>query len=260
MPTIITRGAISARSAGTFAYVPPAPLPPPPPGPPPPPPPPGPPPPGPILQTVTFTSSGSWTAPAGVTFISNLTIAGGVGTFVPAYWAWSTQTAVSNIFSIPGTSVVPGPYTYAQAGAAADLVIAAMNSGGTGDRIASWPQLQLGTHLLGGTPLYWTQDLGDNSNRIRGEAVRASGPWDNRSSAIANGTGEFWYVGVEVYIPDSTSGGGPSSAFGYTVDGVGPNQSQNVINFGSLNVTPGQTYSIQVGTSSGYVQFQFVQS
>jgi hypothetical protein len=255
VPIIFTRGGLSARGAGTFALIPtPTPTPPTP-GPPPPPPPPGP-----VTQTVTFTSSGSWTAPSGVTSITNITIAGGVGVFTPGFWAYSTQTAVSNITTIPGPNVTPGPFTYAQAGAAADLVLASVNSSGTGERTASWPQLQLGINLLGGTPLYWTEQLGNNSALVRGLAERFSGPWDNRSSQIANGTGEFWFFGVEVYVPDSSTSGQPSSAFGYTVNGVGPNQQQNVVNFGSLGVTPGQTYSIQVGASDGYVQFQFLQA
>ena len=254
MPTIVTRGVASARGAGTFSAAPPPPPTPPPPGPTPPPPPPPP-----TVQTVVFNSSGSWTVPSGVTSISNITIAGGVGVFTPGYWAFSSQTAVSQVTTIPGPNVTPGPFTYAQAGAAADLVIATVNSSGTGERTASTgPRLQLGTNVLGGTPLYWTEPLGDNTLLARGLAERLAGPWDNRSSQIANGS-EFYVFSLEVYVPDSTTSGQPSSAFGYTVNGVGPNQQQNVVNFGSLGVTPGQVYTITVGTTSGQVTFQFNQ-
>jgi hypothetical protein len=116
----------------------------------------------------------------------------------------------------------------------------------------------LGTNVLGGTPLYWTEPLGDNTLLARGLAERLAGPWDNRSSQIANGS-EFYVFSLEVYVPDSTTSGQPSSAFGYTVNGVGPNQQQNVVNFGSLGVTPGQVYTITVGTTSGQVTFQFNQ-
>lgn len=146
-------------------------------------------------------------------------------------------------------------------------MLASVNSSGSGDRTASWPQLQLGTNLFGGTPLYWTEQLGTNSARVRGLAERSSGPWDNRSGEIANGTGEYWYFGVEVYVPDSTTAGGASSAFGYTVAGVGANEPQNITNFGTQSVTPGQTYTIVVGGpdnisggQSGGVSFQFYQS
>jgi len=55
MPTLTSRGAASARGFGLLGA---APL---------------------NLQTLTFTSSGNWTAPAGVTNLTVLTGAGGTG-------------------------------------------------------------------------------------------------------------------------------------------------------------------------------------
>ncbi len=265
MPIIFTRGSLSARGAGTFSLIPPVPVPPTPgpPVPPPPPPPPGPP--GPVTQTVTFTSSGSWTAPAGVSQITNLIIGGGQFTLVPEQWVYDAQqTAVASVLSVPPAQRADGPYTYAQATSYAEGVLAAYNLGGPGDRIIGYSVLTLGTNILlnpqTSQPFYWTELGGFNSIRVRGPASRTFGPWDNTSGQTANGNGAFWFVGVEVFVPASNQNGSPSSAFGFTVQGGTQNDPNPSQSFGSVSVTPGQTYSINVGgPQGGFVQFQFVQ-
>jgi hypothetical protein len=261
MPIIFTRGGLSARGAGTFSLIP-APPSPPTPGPPPPPPPPGPPPP--VVQTVTFTSSGSWTAPAGVSQISSLFIGGGNYAEIPGQFVYTSNIAAVLSYQVstspPTFSTIAT--TYEQAGSAADGVLSLFNRGGTGEREVGYNQLILLANPSLPLPTrYWNIDAFVGPLIIRGTASRASGPWDNRSPVdVANGIGNGWYIGVELYYPPETVNGSPSSAFGYTVQGGTQNNPAPVEAFGSVSVTPGQTYSINVGgPQGGFVQFQFVQ-
>ena len=261
MPTIITRGVASARGAGTFSAAPP-PLPPPPPSPTPPPPPP----PGPVLQTVVFTSSGSWTAPSGVTSISNINIAGGryvVSGGISIYDPFLTIA----ISTTRGTEQPGSPtafYTYAQAGALGDSVIAQLNAGAPAERFFSNAALRnVYNQNTGG---FYNEYEPANTGFIRGFVSPAQGPWDNRTNEISLGNGQSWVIGGERYFPPSETNGTPSSAFGFTVEGgTEGNPSPNGF-FGSISVIPGQTYQIIVGTPSSndsstpaQVNFQFVQ-
>ena len=267
MPIISTRGGLSARGAGTFALIPtPTPTPPTP-GPPPPPPPPGPPgPPPPVVQTVTFTSSGSWTAPSGVSVISSLGVYGGQYQEIPGQFAYTTGVIlpVYSAFTLSGS---PGPtsvitsYTYDQSGSYAEGVLSQLNSGGTGERDISYNRLNLAynPNLSPPTIRYWYDLSFSSVITIRGVASRASGPWDNRSGQIANGINTGWFIGVEVYSPPSTTNGDPSSAFGYTAPGGTQGDPSPSVGASVVSVTPGQTYTITVGQPGGAVQFQFVQ-
>ena len=121
--------------------------------------------------------------------------------------------------------------------------------------------LDLGNNFTGSQPPFWTKLSDFISVRVRGTATRAYGPWDNRSGQVANGNGAFWYIGVEVFSPGGESPGSPSSAFGSTAAGTtSAAQPQVITGASTVSVTPGQQYSIEVGTSNGYVQFQFSQS
>lgn len=259
MPTIITRGAISARSAGTFAYVPPAPVPPVPPPPPPPPGPPPPPPPPPVYQTVQFSSNDYWTCPAGVYYVVNLEVYGGVYSTTPDQWIYTAGGNNFVFYSQEGTAQagsVSAFYTYEQAGNVADAALASINSGGTGDRVAVFDQRR--NFYNPNTGGYY--DVADFvSLRVRGVATRASGPWDNRSGQPVRGIGNGWYFGVEVFYPGSTANGTPSSALGYSAaGGTSPGQ-QFVTTASYVPVTPGQQYFIEVGTENGVVVIQYVQ-
>jgi len=257
VPVIISRGGISARGAGTFAYIPPAPVPPVPPPPPPPPGPPPPPPPGPVYQTATFFGSNYWTCPAGVYYLVNLTVYGGMYSTTPDQWIYTTN--IYGFYSQTGYAEAGSPsafYAYYQAGAAADSILSQMNSGGTGDRTVT---------IAPNTSYYNTNTNGYynfsdfQSYRIRGVASRASGPWDNRSGDPVRGIGNGWYIGVEVFYPGSSSNGAPSSAFGYTAaGGTSPGQ-QFVTTASYVSVTPGQQYYIDVGATDGSVTLQYVQ-
>lgn len=262
MPTIVTRGVASARGAGTFSAAPPPP-PPPPPGPtPPPPPPPGPPP---VGQSVFFGSSGSWTAPSGVTQISSLVIAGGNFVQTPEEWVYFSSLFGVVLSRQSGTPIQPGDdpvtYTYAQAGSFADAQLASYNSGGSGPRDVNFTNLDL-VAFPSSPPQYWSSIGGFGPTRVRGVLTATSGPWDNRSGQIANGLqpAVFWYIGGETFFPAVTTNGDPSSAFGYTVQGGTQGNPAPTQSFGTVSVNPGQTYAINVGgPEGGYVQFQFVQ-
>jgi hypothetical protein len=263
MPIIFTRGGLSARGAGTFSLVPAPPPPPPTPGPPPPPPPPGPPPP--VVQTVTFTSSGSWTAPSGVSSISNLGVFGGQFQEVPGQFIYTTDvilpvySAFTSSGSPSGTAVIAS-YTYDQAGSYAEGDLAYFNSGGTGERAIGYNRLLLFYNPNLSPPTRYWYDLSFSGEIIiRGVATRASGPWDNRSGQIANGINSGWYVGVEVYYPPSTTNGTPSSAFGFTAPGGTQGDPSPSVGASFVSVTPGQTYTITVGQAGGAVTFQFTQ-
>lgn len=257
MPTIITRGAISARNAGTFAYVPPAPVPPVPPPPPPPPGPPPPPPPGPVYQTVTFTNNSFWTCPAGVYYVVNLEVYGGMFFSYPATWQYTTN--IYAFYSQQGTAQAGSPsgfFSYEQAGNFADGVLAGMNSGGTGERdVTIFPY---NNYYNPNTNGFYTE-FEQFSYRIRGVASRASGPWDNRSGQPVIGIGNGWYIGAEVYYPGVDLPGTTSAALGYeAAGGTSPGQ-QFVTTASYVPVTPGQQYFILVGTEGGQVILQFVQ-
>jgi len=259
VPTIVTRGAISARAAGTFSAAPPPPPPPPPvpPPPPPPPPPPGPPPPPPVYQTATFTSSGYWTCPAGVYTLITLEVAGGMYYSTPTQWIYTSNIVAFYSATSYAQAGSPGAfYAYYQAGAYADSILSQFNSG-SGERTVTYsPNYNYYNPNTGG---YWNE--GDFvSYRVRGTAARASGPWDNRSGDPVRGIGSGWYIGVEVEYPGSSGNGTSSSAFGYSAaGGTSPGQ-QNVNVQYYVSVTPGQQYYIDVGYEGGYVVLQFQQS
>ena len=255
MPTIITRGVASARGAGTFALVPPVPLPPPPPSPTPPPPPP----PGPVLQTVTFTNSGSWTAPAGVSSISNLGVFG--GQFITTAGVWLNTVAVATpVYSATGTSQAGSPsafYTYAQVGAIGDALFAQINAGAPAERSFSYTQVV--TLYNPNTGGYYNNDQPSGTITTRGFAYIGGGAWDNRSNAPVQGIGNGWFIGGEKYFPPEPQDGTPSSAFGFTAPGGTQGDPSPSVGASFVSVTPGQTYTIVVGQAGGAVTFQFVQ-
>ena len=255
MPTIVTRGVASARGAGTFSAAPP------PPPPTPTPPPPGPPP---VFQTVTFNSSGVWTAPAGVSTILNLQVAGGLYSFSDGFFQ-GEQVNVATYFPNNDPGLTPGSLTYAQVGAYADTVVAQFNTSSPAsilpDRNVTFSQLDL----------QWDPTLGyryiyrpAETYRVQGEAFISGGAWYNRTNEIVGGPNippQDWALSVAVYTPGGAFLGGPSSAFGYTAAGTtSAAQPQVITGASTVSVTPGQQYSIEVGTSNGYVQFQFSQS
>lgn len=256
MPVIITRGALSARGAGTFSLIPPPPPPPPPPpGPPPPPPPP---PPGPVLQTVTFYNSGSWTAPAGVSNLVTLGVYG--GQYYTTSGTWLNTVAVATPFySVEGYSEAGSPsgfFTYSQVGSIADSLLAQLNSGAPAERTVSYGPIT--NYYNPNTNGYWTIFNAFETITIRGYCSVGGGAWDNRTEQPVRGIGAGWYIAGEMYFPPETINGSPSSAFGYTAPGGTQADPSPSVSASNVSVTPGQTYNFTVG-NGGAVQFQFYQ-
>jgi hypothetical protein len=172
---------------------------------------------------------------------------------------WVYTSNIVGFYSATGFAQAGSPgafFAYYQAGAAADSVLASMNSGGTGERdVTIAPNYNYYNPNTNG---YYNE--GDfASYRIRGTASRASGPWDNRSGNPVQGINDGWYIGVEVLYPGSSGNGTSSSALGYTAaGGTSPGQ-QNVNVQSYVSVTPGQQYYIDVGYEGGYVVIQYVQ-
>jgi hypothetical protein len=205
-----------------------------------------------------------------VSQITNLGISGGQYGQSPGFFQYTSNIAAVLSQQTSATSGTFNlPYTYAQAGNDADGTLALINSGGTGEREVGYNQLiLLENPSLPFATRYFSIDTFVGPLIIRGVASRSAGPWDNRSGQIANGTGNGWYIGVDLYYPPETVDGTPSSAFGFSAPGgtqANPSPSTFV---GSVAVTPGQTYTIIVGGLSngtllpeffGGVGFQFVQ-
>jgi hypothetical protein len=205
-----------------------------------------------------------------VSQITNLGIYGGQYGQSPGFFQYTSNIAAVLSQQTSATSGTFNlPYTYAQAGNYADNRLSEFNSGGTGEREVGYPQLLLLENpSLPFATRYFSVDTFVGPLIIRGVASRSAGPWDNRSGQIANGIGNGWYIGVELYYPPETVNGTPSSAFGFSAPGgtqANPSPSTFV---GSVAVTPGQTYTIVVGGLSngtllpeffGAVGFQFVQ-
>jgi hypothetical protein len=189
-----------------------------------------------------------------VTSITNLIIAGGRYQETPAQYIYQSD-ALNPVYSILTGEFLPNPppsgtsigfYRYSDARAYSDNVLGSANAGGTGDRVVSYGTLFLYRTTSLVPPEYWL--TGQSATvRIRGRAEITSGPWDNQSSENANGLNVGWYIGAEVYYPPASSNGTPSSAFGFSVPGGTANNPDPIGSFGSVSVTPGQTYVIVVG-------------
>jgi len=250
VPTIVTRGVASARGAGTFSAAPP----------PPPPPTPTPPPPPPVGQTVTFNSSGVWTAPSGVTTIQNLQVAGGLYGSSEGSFGFSEVNIASYFPDNATGGLPPGSLTYAQVGAYVESVLATINSSSSDRSVTFEPLTIVWGPTLGYRYLYGAVE----ARRVIGQGSPSDGPWYNRSGNIVGGSGVpniDWNIVIDVFFPGTASNGTQSSAFGRTAAGTtSAGQPQVIVSASSVSVTPGQQYNIEVGSASGYVQFQFNQS
>lgn len=228
MPTLTSRGAASARGFGLLGA---APL---------------------NLQTATFTSSSTWTAPAGVTNLIVLTGAGGTGTpFSEGWYSGNLGTAAySYETSSTGGSIELTP-TYQQVTDYANSVLAQINSS-TADRTVTWVQY---VYYTNPTTYKTTIDAPYISRRIRGTATKSYGPWDNSSGQYVLGIGNGWGMAAEIYSSEAATTGGTTTAFGNSYAG-GDGGAATPVTTNNVAVTPGQAYAISVA-SGGYVTFQY---
>lgn len=229
MPTLTSRGAASARGFGLLGA---APL---------------------NLQTATFTSSGSWTAPIGVTNLIVLTGAGGTGT--PASSGWYSSSlgyiAYSNEWSGSLGSLSAAP-TYLDVYDSSTSTLSGLNSS-TGDRTIAWGPVRF--YYNPATTKTYTVYEDFVTKRVRGTIVQSSGPWDNRSYQPVLGIGNGWYIAGEQYFEEPATTGGDSGAFGNNYAG-GNGGAATPVTTTNVAVTPGQTYTITVA-SGGYITFQY---
>jgi hypothetical protein len=231
MPTLTSRGAASARGFGLLGA---APL---------------------NLQTATFTSPGSWTAPAGVTSLVVLTGAGGNGEPASEFWAPNRigYVAAAGVFS-GSAGTIDGFTTYEYATNEARSVLAGFNSS-TADRTIVW-----------GPPVYYWNPttskyytfFGDfQSRRVRGTMTASAGPWDNTTQTIIRSYGDEWYFNGEAFFSSPETAGGTSFAFGNTYPG-GVGGAATPVTTTNVPVTPGQTYTMSPAEDSGgYITFQY---
>jgi hypothetical protein len=195
-----------------------------------------------------------------VTSISSINIAGGQYQEIPELIAYDYYLA--NAFtSTRGTEQagsLSGAYTYAQAGAIADALLAQINAGAPAVRTFSYEGVRnVYNSETGG--FYNEVDPPFTTRTIQGYASATQGPWDNRSNNIIFGIGQGWYIGGDRYFPPSETNGTPSAAFGFSAPGGTEGNPQPSTFVASVAVNPGQTYTITVGGPSGQVNFQFTQ-
>lgn len=231
MPTVISRGAGSARGFGFGSGGA-----------------------GTTLQTVTFTSNSTWVAPAGVSLVTTASGYGAPGETVPGAWSGTPVNGGSIAYSYESTSYTGSPSntpTYAEVTSTANATLASINLS-TADRTVSFTQIRYfynpntnGTYV----------EYGSSSFRARGSATAGDGPWGNTSSNLVQGLGNGWYFNIERYYEGYTTVGASSTAIGRTFPG-GDGGPAGTTTFTNVSVTPGTSYSIVV-PSGGSVTLQY---
>jgi hypothetical protein len=233
MPTIITQGAASAKALG-FARSAGG---------------------GGTLQTVTFTTNGTWVAPAGVSLVTTASGYGAAGETVPGSWSGSPVNGGFVVYSYEGTNS-PGSSantpTYAEATSTAAATLASINSS-TADRTISFTTINYFYNAnTNGTYITY----GSSSYRARGSATQSTGPWDNTSSNLVQGIGNGWYFNIERYYDGYTTVGASATALGRTFPG-GDGGPAGTTTYTNVAVTPGTSYSISV-PAGGSVTLQYI--
>lgn len=230
MPTLTSRGAASARGFGLLGA---APL---------------------NLQTATFTSSSSWTAPIGVTNLTVLTGAGGTGTPFSEGWYNGNLGFLAYSYEWGGTEgTLNSAPTYLDVYNDSTGTLSGLNSS-TADRVVAFGPVLY--YYNPSTTKTYTVFSGFTSKRVRGTIVQSVGPWDNRSTQPVRGIGNGWYIAGEEYFSSGPTTGDTTTAFGNSYAG-GDGGAATPITTTNVSVTPGQTYGITVG-AGGYVTFQYL--
>jgi hypothetical protein len=231
MPTVISRGAGSARGFGFGSGGA-----------------------GTTLQTVTFTSNGTWTAPAGVSLVT--TASGYGGETVPGAWSGTPVNGGFVAYSYENDNFPGSPSntpTYAEVTSTANATLASINSS-TGDRTISFTVIVYDYNPnTNGTSVSY----GSSSYRARGAATSDGGAstWGNTSSNLVQGLGAGWYFNIERYYEGYTTTGASSTAIGRTFPG-GDGGPAGTTTYTNVSVTPGTSYSIVV-PSGGSVTLQY---
>ena len=234
MPTIISRGAASARGYGFSQATTPAP-------------------PAPVLQTVTFTSSQTWVAPAGVSLVTTASGYGEAGDPGGAGWyygnagffAYSYESTASpgSVFNTPTYDQVTG---YAQAS------LADVNSSSADRNVTFFPVLYYYNPNTNGTTVVYDNP---QTKRVRGLGAATSGPWGNTSGQPVLGIGNGWYFAIEQYFEYGPTTGAAATALGLTFPG-GDGGAPATTTYNNVSVTPGASYFVSI-PSGGSVTLQY---
>lgn len=231
MPTVISRGAGSARGFGFGSGGA-----------------------GTTLQTVTFTSNSTWVAPAGVSLVTTASGYGAPGETVPGSWSGGLVNGGFVAYSYENTNFPGSPSntpTYAEVTSTANATLASINSS-SADRTVSYTVIvyDYNPNTDGTSVSYFT-----TSYRARGLASAWIGPWDNTSNNLVKGVGNGWYIQIERYYEGYTTQGASSTAIGRTFPG-GDGGPAGTTTYTNVSVTPGTSYSIVV-PSGGSVTLQY---
>jgi hypothetical protein len=232
MPTIITQGAASAKALG-FARASTG----------------G----GGTLQTVTFTSNSTWTAPTGVSLVTTASGYGAAGD--PASSGWYSGNGGYFAYSLESTASAGSPSStpsYADVTGYANASLSSVNSSSADRTITFYPVRYLYNPNTNGTTISYENPV---SKRVRGLGSASSGPWDNTSGTLVKGIGNGWYFSIEQYYETSATTGASSTAIGLTFPG-GTGGAASTTTYTNTAVTPGNSYSIVV-PSGGSVTLQY---
>lgn len=231
MPTIVTRGAASARGFG-FAGK------------------------GLNITEQTFTSSTTWVAPAGVTNLVAVIGRGGSSTSDYIGGASANSAGVGNAGSGSGANSLPisASAVYGPVETAASL----LNNGG----YSSFPVYSRSFTFYPNNTFNFSDSGGGSFGlySVAGSWSVSGGPF---SGNLSYGDSASYVAVGSAYYPGSS--GGSSSAFGYTFPGASqsgsyPNatgQSATPVTYTNVAVTPGNSYSISVA-SGGSVTIQYL--
>lgn len=239
MPTLISRGAASARAFGFTGSS------------------------KGQLYTQVFTSNGTFTPIPGVTNL--VTLVGQGGSSTSDYQTSGTAFSASTYYNLGGTGANPPPLYWSDLAQGIIDAAAQMNTGGdqTGYSflVGSWETYAGDTW----TPLTYLSDLPYYT--VAGTWSVSNGgaaPWPPSGTVGSGSASNGGYYASGSWIAPGTSGSG-SSALGYFFSGASqvgsyPNatgQAANPSTYNNIAVTPGTNYPIVVG-AGGYVAISYI--
>jgi len=214
------------------------------------------------LTTVTFTSSTSWTAPAGVT---NLTTVSGRGSNgQPDYWSPSGVSRTS-IFINNWGNLSHAPYaTYADVYNEAVSIANYINSFGTGPRtVSNIPYFKQWLVSLNSSPVdKWdTNSSANYTEYVNGAAYVDTYGNPTSGNIVSSGVVDFKAYDVIVDINVTGAAGTASTGFSQTFPGGAASGGTAPITvFNNVSVSPGTSYSIVIPTDrpDPYITIQYL--
>lgn len=237
MPTIVTRGAASARGFGFAGKA----L---------------------NLTTVTLTSSTTWVAPVGVTNL--VAVIGQGGSSTSDYISGTSVAFVSVTNTASGSGSNSLPISASAAYNTANTCASVFNAGGY--RQATYAVDRAFTFYAGSPGTFsWSDSFPYGTGTFPYYLV--AGTWSLQGSPLSGnlnyGDSASYYATGNAYFPGSA--GGSTTAFGYTFSGASqsgsyPNatgQSATPVTYTNVAVTPGNSYSVVVA-SGGSVIIQYL--